>query len=66
MIHSQIKELVRGLYGVKIAERYNKAVLVTTSTFTKGAIDFVKPLKLELDLKDFNNVAEWCKTYGMK
>lgn len=59
-------ELVRGLYGVKTAENYNKAVLVTTSTFTKGARDFVKPLKLQLDLKDFNDVTEWCKIYSTK
>ncbi len=54
-------EMVRGLYGVKMAEQYNQAILVTTSTFTKPAIDFVKPLKFQLELKDFNDVQAWCK-----
>ncbi|WP_255080783.1 restriction endonuclease [Lacihabitans sp. CCS-44] len=56
-------ELVRGLYGVKVAERYNQAILVTTSTFTKGAKEFVKPLNFELELKDYNDISNWCKEY---
>ena len=59
-------ELVRGLYGVKTAERYNQAILVTTSTFTRDAKEFVKPLKFELELKDYDDVARWCKEYGSK
>lgn len=57
-------ELVRGLYGVKTAERYNQAILVTTSTFTKDAKEFVQPLKFELELKDYNDITQWCKDYG--
>jgi hypothetical protein len=57
-------EIVRALYGVKQAENFNQAILVTTSTFTKGAIDFVKPLKFQLELKDYNDVTLWCKEYA--
>ena len=57
---------VRGLYGVKMAGQYNQAVLVTTSSFTKPATDFVKPLKFELLLKDHNDVIGWCKTHGKR
>lgn len=57
-------ELVRGLYGVKTAERYTQAILVTTSTFTKDAKEFVKPLRFELDLKDYNDITQWCKEFG--
>lgn len=57
-------ELVRGLYGVKTAERYNQAILVTTSTFTPDAREFVKPLKFELELKDYTDITQWCKDYG--
>ena len=57
-------EMVRGLYGVKTAERYNQAILVTTSSFTKNALEFVKPLKFELALKDYNDIAQWCTDYG--
>ncbi|KQC00950.1 restriction endonuclease [Pedobacter sp. Hv1] len=59
-------ELVRGLYGVKMAERYNQALLVTTSTFTPDAQEFVKPLKFELELKDYNDITNWCKEYSKK
>lgn len=57
-------EMVRALYGVKVAEAYNQAILVTTSTFSKPAIDFVKPLKFQLALKDFNDVKEWCQNHN--
>jgi len=57
-------ELVRALYGVKAAENYNQAILVTTSTFSKPAIDFVKPLKFQLQLKDYNDIRQWCKDYN--
>ena len=56
-------EVVRSLYGVKTAENYNQAIVATTSTFTKDAIDFVKPLKFQLDLKDFSDIQEWIKNY---
>lgn len=57
-------EVVRGLYGVKVAEQYNQAILVTTSTFTKPALDFIKPLRFQLELKDFNDVKTWCQSYN--
>lgn len=57
-------ELVRGLYGVKMAERATKGILVTTSSFTSDAIEFVKPLKFELELSDYNDITQWCKDYN--
>ena len=57
-------EIVRGLYGVQIAENYNQGIIATTSTFTKGAIDFIKPLKFQLELKDFGDIKDWIKNYG--
>ncbi|WP_170140808.1 restriction endonuclease [Oceanobacillus arenosus] len=56
-------EIVRGLYGVKSAERANVGMIVTTSSFTKDAIDFASPLNYELSLRDFNNLTEWLKEY---
>lgn len=56
-------EVVRGLYGVQQAERYNQAIIATTSTFSKQAIDFVKPLNFQLALKDYDSIIEWCKAY---
>ena len=57
-------EIVRGLYGVQVAGNYNQGIIATTSTFTKGAIDFVKPLKFQLELKGFEDIKEWIKNYG--
>jgi restriction endonuclease Mrr len=57
-------EIVRGLYGVKVAENYNQAILVTTSTFSKPAKDFVRPLKFQLQLKDYNDIRQWCEDYS--
>ncbi|MEY8757925.1 restriction endonuclease [Peribacillus frigoritolerans] len=56
-------EIIRGLYGVKTAERANVGMIVTTSSFTKDAIDFASPLNYELSLRDFENLKEWLKEY---
>ncbi|WP_256815811.1 restriction endonuclease [Cytobacillus sp. Bac17] len=56
-------EIVRSLYGVKTAERANVGMIVTTSSFTKAAIDFASPLNYELSLRDFENLKEWLKEY---
>ncbi|PFU64047.1 hypothetical protein COK90_08820 [Priestia megaterium] len=56
-------DLVRGLYGVKSAERANVGVLVTTSSFTKDAIKFASPLKYELSLRDYNDLKKWLADY---
>ena len=56
-------EIVRGLYGVLMAENYNQGIIATTSTFSKDAIDFVKPLKFQLELKGFDDIKEWIKNY---
>ncbi|MEQ7050725.1 restriction endonuclease [Paenibacillaceae sp. P-4] len=56
-------ELVRGIYGVKVAERATAAMLVTTSSFSKDALDFASPLKYELSLKDYSNLKSWLKEY---
>lgn len=60
-------ELVRQLYGVQQAESVNKSVLVTTSSFTKGAIDFAnqQSTKWHMDLKSFTDLLQWVKqAYG--
>ncbi|MDE1237172.1 restriction endonuclease [Vibrio aestuarianus] len=62
-------ELVRQLYGVQQAESANKSVLVTTSSFTQGAIDFANQhnTKWHMDLKSYSDLLSWVKrTYGPK
>ena len=57
-------ELVRALYGVKQREHAAAGVLVTTSSFTKDALDFANPLKYELSLRDFQSLQSWLRDYG--
>src|SRR3990167_8649443 len=48
---------VRDLYGVVTAEKANKGILITTSTFTSPAIKFAKDKPLELiDGTKFNGL----------
>jgi len=59
--------VVRQLYGVQQAEGANKAVLVTTSKFTRDAIDFAnrEKTKWHLDLIDYQSLVAWIKKiYG--
>jgi len=53
--------IVRSLYGVKIHERSSKAILATTSRFTKAATDFFSEHLWELEPRDFDGVVEWLK-----
>jgi len=53
--------LVRSLYGVKIHDGATKAILATTSTFTKDASEFVTSHRWELEGRDFDGVVDWVK-----
>lgn len=54
---------VQRLLGVKIAERANKAILATTSTFTRDARFFASNNLWDLDLKDYDDIVAWIKSY---
>lgn len=54
-------EVVRQLYGVVQQERASGGVVVTTSYFTKPAIDFANTVPYQLFLRDFDNLVEWLK-----
>jgi hypothetical protein len=56
-------EFVRSLYGVKQSERATKGILVTTSSFTKDALNFASPLQYELSLRDYEGLKEWLNDY---
>jgi Restriction endonuclease len=55
--------IVQRLFGVKVAESANKAILATTSFFTKDARNFANNHLWDLDLKDYNDIMAWIKTY---
>lgn len=50
---------VRGIYGVAKAHAANKAVLVTTSSFSCDALAFATPLKYDLALHDHASLKNW-------
>lgn len=45
-------DLVRALYGVQTADKVNKACLITSSYFTRDAVDFAKQQNVMIDLVD--------------
>jgi restriction system protein len=55
--------VVQRLLGVKVAESANKAILATTSGFTKDARKFANNHLWELDLKDYDDIMSWIKAY---
>jgi len=57
-------ELVQRLYGVKMAEAANKAILATTSGFTRDAAAFAAHHVWDLELKAYDDLMEWVKSYG--
>ena len=60
-------ELIRALHGVKnIRNGPNKVILATTSTFTRGAIDFATnqtPSEWDMSLKDYDDILKWIRSY---
>jgi restriction endonuclease Mrr len=55
-------EYIRSLYGVVESDKVNLGMLVTTSRFTRGAIDFGKLHENRLKLKDFVDLKDWLNT----
>lgn len=52
-------EIVRGLYGVVEEQKATSGMIVTTSSFTKGAVEFRDKLKYRMSLADFNKVKQF-------
>ncbi|AAO10816.2 restriction endonuclease [Vibrio parahaemolyticus] len=61
-------DIVRALYGVKNSRSGgNVGIIVTTSTFTSGAREFIEneaTTNLDLTLADKEQLLEWLKGYG--
>lgn len=51
--------VVRELYGTVSQSGATAGILVTTSRFTSTALDFRKPIKWRIDLKDYDNLSTW-------
>ena len=53
-------DIVRSICGVKDNIKMGNAMIVTTSSFTKGAHDLVKS-RWDLELKDYDKINEWLR-----
>jgi hypothetical protein len=56
---------VQRLLGVKVAEAANKAILATTSTFTRDARRFASSHVWDLDLKDYDDIVSWIRACAL-
>ena len=56
--------IVRSLYGVVEAERATSGIIVTTSDFTRGAIEFGKTVENRLELKNYDSLTKWLRKHG--
>ncbi len=54
---------VQRLYAVKMSERANKAILATTSGFTRDAQAFASQHIWDLDLRAYGDIMDWIKSY---
>lgn len=54
---------VRSLFGVLHDEGATKAILATTSSFTKDANDFIERNKWVLEGRDFEGILQWLEKY---
>lgn len=57
-------ELVRSIYGLLEDDEATCGLLVTTSSFTKGAKAFAKRHEWRVSLKDFRSLVEWLERHS--
>ena len=52
-------EIVRALHGVVQQRQANAGIIVTTSFFTKGAIEFHRQIRYQMHLHDYITLQKW-------
>ncbi|HET7831649.1 MAG TPA: restriction endonuclease [Gallionella sp.] len=57
-------DVVRGLYGVTEMHGANQGLVITSSYFTKDAIEEQLRIGNRIGLRDFNNLVDWLKPYS--
>jgi restriction system protein len=55
--------LVRELFGIKHHLGASKAIIATTSDFTKPAVEFAQAHRWELELKNRDGIVQWINSY---
>jgi restriction system protein len=53
--------VVRGLYGIVCSEDATKGIIITTSSFTRGAQEFAEKHSGRLSLRDFESLTDWLR-----
>lgn len=53
--------IVRGLYGIVCSKDATKGIIITTSSFTRGAKEFAEKHSSRLSLRDFESLKEWLR-----
>lgn len=56
-------EPVRALYGIKTDEKATKAILATTTSFTKPAMVMFNNHEWEMEPRDYDGIVIWVKEY---
>lgn len=57
-------DVVRTLYGTLCDHKANSGVLITTSSFSKDAMEFRQRHKYQLALRDYADVTRWIQNFG--
>ncbi|MFC1792727.1 restriction endonuclease [Planctomycetota bacterium] len=55
--------IIREVTGVHHLKRATKSLVVTTSFFTKNAIEEAKAIEHQIDLKNYEDIKQWLKEY---
>ncbi|RZJ90598.1 MAG: restriction endonuclease, partial [Chryseobacterium sp.] len=55
--------IIRKIAGVHYIKKPSKSIVVTTSFFTKDALEEAKRIENQLELKDFNDIQAWLEKY---
>jgi len=56
-------DVVREVYGVQRIYKANKSLIVTTSSFTRDAVEARRHIENEMDLKDLEDLKVWLQIY---
>ena len=54
---------VRELYGVTVDDQATKGIIVTTTSLTRDAREFIEKHRWELEGKEYDDIVAWLKRY---
>lgn len=55
--------IIRQVAGIHEIRKAAKSIIITTSTFTKNAIEEANAIKEKIDLKDYQDLKQWLQRY---